>query len=322
MIFWRLIPQPTVTACEIRKAYLRKSLQFHPDKNPTDPELSKTKFIEIGIAYETLSDQVKRRQYDEELRSGQGAYTSVFRKMLKQILNVDDALIDSSPQECVGDSDDGLTRMNQDGTAESRTRQDDTQPLNDFQEKGLKIVKDYDNYRDIFDATIAGLSEEELAAAVGAVALVAGLVGSMIGSRMLSSNGGGAARGSNVSGGSSLLRVAGSMIGSAVATEISVSSVRALHQESVQRIAYKEECRRAAARGGAIPDPPRSANFGNLLKQSFDSVLKSTSTMGDNNNARNGMGTNHEHVLRDVWKMVAESVRAPTKNNDYFRTHK
>ncbi|KAG7374530.1 chaperone protein DNAj [Nitzschia inconspicua] len=267
---------PTVTACEIRKAYLKKALQCHPDKNPTDPELSKTKFIEIGIAYETLSDEVKRRQYDEKLRSGQGAYAST-----------------------------------------NHSHNDHA----DFDNFSSCSEKSYDNYRDIFDATVAGLSEEELAAAVGAVALVAGLVGSMIGSRMLSSNGGGAVRGS-VSGGSSLLSVAGSMIGSAVATEISVSSVRALHQESVQRIAYKEECQRAAARGGAIPDPPRSANFGNLLKQSFDSVLKSTSTVGDNNNARNGMGTNHEHVLRDVWKMVAESVRAPTKNNDSFRTHK
>ncbi|OEU07895.1 heat shock protein DnaJ, partial [Fragilariopsis cylindrus CCMP1102] len=52
------------SAAVIRKAYLRKSLKYHPDKNPNNLEESKAKFIEIGEANETLSDPTKRRIYD------------------------------------------------------------------------------------------------------------------------------------------------------------------------------------------------------------------------------------------------------------------
>mmetsp|Transcript_1603 Transcript_1603/g.3034 ORF Transcript_1603/g.3034 Transcript_1603/m.3034 type:complete len:107 (-) Transcript_1603:1357-1677(-) len=57
-------------ASTIRKAYLKKSLKYHPDKNPDNVEEAKAKFIEIGEANETLSNPAKRRAYDQELRSG------------------------------------------------------------------------------------------------------------------------------------------------------------------------------------------------------------------------------------------------------------
>eukprot|EP00536_Pseudo-nitzschia_multiseries_P000277 jgi/Psemu1/178383/e_gw1.4.301.1 len=55
---------PNADASTIRKAYLKKSLKYHPDKNPDNVEEAKAKFIEIGQAHETLSDPVKRRAYD------------------------------------------------------------------------------------------------------------------------------------------------------------------------------------------------------------------------------------------------------------------
>ncbi|KAG5419764.1 SCJ1 [Candida metapsilosis] len=48
---------------EIKSAYRQLTLKYHPDKNPGDEE-AHDKFIEIGEAYEVLSDATKRKNYD------------------------------------------------------------------------------------------------------------------------------------------------------------------------------------------------------------------------------------------------------------------
>lgn len=65
------------TPAEIKKAYRKKAIEFHPDKNPDDAE-AETKFKEAAEAYEVLSDENKKARYDQfghqAFEGGQGGF--------------------------------------------------------------------------------------------------------------------------------------------------------------------------------------------------------------------------------------------------------
>lgn len=60
----------TATKEEIQKKYRKLAMQYHPDRNPGDKE-AEDKFKELQLAYETLNDPIKRRNYDHY---GQGNF--------------------------------------------------------------------------------------------------------------------------------------------------------------------------------------------------------------------------------------------------------
>lgn len=54
----------TATGPDIKKAYRKLALKWHPDKNPNNQEMAERRFKEISQAYEVLSDRQKKSVYD------------------------------------------------------------------------------------------------------------------------------------------------------------------------------------------------------------------------------------------------------------------
>ena len=61
----------SASAEEIKKAYRKKAIEFHPDKNPGD-KVAEENFKEAAEAYEVLSDPQKRQRYDQFGHAGMG----------------------------------------------------------------------------------------------------------------------------------------------------------------------------------------------------------------------------------------------------------
>lgn len=58
------------SADEIKRAFRRLTLEFHPDRHPDDAQIE-ARYRQINMAYDTLSDAAKRSRYDTQRRLGQ-----------------------------------------------------------------------------------------------------------------------------------------------------------------------------------------------------------------------------------------------------------
>lgn len=85
---------------EIKKAYRKLALTYHPDKHSSATETAQkeasTKFQQVGYAYAVLSDEARRKRYDSTGRTdegglgfgpgdGEGGWEAYFESMFEEV---------------------------------------------------------------------------------------------------------------------------------------------------------------------------------------------------------------------------------------------
>lgn len=76
---------------EVKKAYKRLAMKYHPDRNPGDKKAEEN-FKKVGEAYETLSDSNKRQIYDQYGHSGFNQNTNAYSNATSHFTDIFDDL--------------------------------------------------------------------------------------------------------------------------------------------------------------------------------------------------------------------------------------
>ncbi|MFP3974819.1 MAG: DnaJ domain-containing protein [Dehalococcoidia bacterium] len=75
---------------EIKKAYRKLAMQYHPDKNPGNEQWANDKFKEVNEAFSVLGDEQKRKQYDQFGTAGDAGdifHSSSTRSTFEDMMN-------------------------------------------------------------------------------------------------------------------------------------------------------------------------------------------------------------------------------------------
>jgi DnaJ domain len=187
----------------IRKAYLKLSLQYHPDKNVNqNPAEAQAAFVRIGQAYQILSDPSQRAIYDRTYHHRFSSNNNNSKQQYRP----------SHTPQPAPQSDESFA-------------QSSSQYTNDpYNGSAPFSQKQYESYREAFDTAMAGLSDDELREVMGAAALFSSVVGSIIGSRMFQNS-------------HPAIRSLGSAVGSAIASQAAATIIKNSHADAKQRMA-------------------------------------------------------------------------------------
>lgn len=265
------VPQ-NADAKTIRQAYLRASLNFHPDKNPGNEEYAKAQFIKIGEAYEVLRDSTKRAAYDRELalgatRAGGGYNTSSSTSRQQANANYEHKYRTtnaSGTREGTNSASHGTRQNSQNQYTHTTKSCTFSSGKSASSSARSQQDRDFKNFMNMFDETVSSMSEEELNMAMGAASVVGSVIGSIIGARATKHRGGG---------GNSMITSAASMMGSAMASQAASTLVKSVHADSRQRVLEREE-REARIRRGEAVEEPRVDERERIIKDVFGTVRR------------------------------------------------
>lgn len=194
---------PNASQGEIRKAYLKQSLKHHPDKNPDNTELAKEKFVQIGQAYDVLSNENKRRAYDRDLSSGR---------------------YDSSNTSTSSNYHDQGAHYSTSTSHYTYTHQSE-------------LPKDYESYRQAFDDRMSNLSQDELNTLKSIASVVGSVIGTVYASKMSSKLTGNSIIGRAL--GDTAGSVIGSMAGETFVDTVHSQSLERKRYEDRKRVAME-----------------------------------------------------------------------------------
>jgi len=144
--------------------------------------------------------------------------------------------------------------------AAGRYRERRRQHNNNGNATNARNEQEFENFMDMFDKTVAGMSEEELNMAMGAASVVGAVIGSILGARAAKGN--------------SFISSAASMVGSAMASQAAATLVKTVHEDSTQRALEKEERDAAIARGERVSQPTASESRERIIQDAVGAVSK------------------------------------------------
>jgi curved DNA-binding protein CbpA len=281
----------------IRKAYLKLSLQYHPDKNTNNhPEQAQAAFVRIGRAYQTLSDPTQRRIYDQTYRSScSGSNNNNNNGNRYRPSSSSGSASSTRPQYTKQSS------FAQDFYESSQchsTYDYNANTTSGHHYSQYPQQQQYETYRDFFDKTMADLSDDEMNEILGAAAMFSSIIGGIIGAKLLggsAAKGGiGAGAGSSTSSVNPALSAIGSALGSAIASQAATTILKNSHTQAKQRALNADPSRRQ-------PEHIRD-------HQTSSPNSKTSYTPPTHNNDGDQDAKSTGHLPQNNWKEIVDNV--------------